>query len=54
MSVGLKNFIPTHIRFCGTQSEASEDIALVGAVNEARITKKIFCYLIEVYPRERH
>jgi hypothetical protein len=37
VSIGLKNQLPTSIRFCHLQQEASEDIALVKAINEAKI-----------------
>ncbi|WP_417904993.1 IS4 family transposase [Candidatus Tisiphia endosymbiont of Micropterix aruncella] len=40
ISVGLKNSIPNSIRFCNGQSEVSEDIALVKAINEAKIEKE--------------
>lgn len=39
MTVSLKNSIPSSIRFCNTQSEASEDIAIAQAINEAKIEK---------------
>jgi hypothetical protein len=39
MSVSLKNSIPSSIRFCSTQGESSEDIALVAAINEAKFEK---------------
>ena len=37
VSVGLKNTIPGSIRFCNTQSEANEDIALVAAIKDAKL-----------------
>ena len=37
VSVGLKNTIPSSIRFCNTQSEANEDIALVAAIKDAKL-----------------
>lgn len=40
MSVSLKNSIPSSIRFCTTQSESSENIALVKAINEAKLKKQ--------------
>jgi hypothetical protein len=40
MSVGLKGNLPSNIRFCTTQSEASEEIALVEAINEAKLCKE--------------
>jgi len=40
MSVGLKGQIPTSIRFCTSQSESSEAIALVKAINEAKLDKE--------------
>lgn len=40
MSVGLKGSLPTSIRFCTNQSEVSEDIALVKAINEAKLEKE--------------
>jgi len=39
MSFGLKNLIPSSIRFCNLQMESNENIALVKAINEARIEK---------------
>lgn len=39
LSVSLKNSIPSSVRFCHNQSEASEDIALAAAINEAKIQK---------------
>ena len=40
VSVGLKNQLPTSIRFCKGQEESSEDIALVRAINEAKVEKE--------------
>jgi hypothetical protein len=40
MSISLKNSIPNSVRFCSTQSESSEDIALVAAINEAKLDKE--------------
>ena len=40
VSIGLKNQLPTSIRFCEKQEEASEDIALVKAINEAKVEKE--------------
>lgn len=40
VTIGLKNSLPSSIRFCTTQSESSEDIALVNAINEAKIGKE--------------
>lgn len=40
MSVGLKGQIPTSVRFCNSQSESSESIALVKAINEAKLSKE--------------
>lgn len=37
VSVGLRQQLPTSIRFCTLQEESSEDLALVRAINEARI-----------------
>ena len=37
VSVGLKNTIPSSIRFCTTQSEANEDIALLAAIKDAKL-----------------
>jgi hypothetical protein len=37
VSVGLKNTIPSSIRFCNTQSEANEDIALLAAIKDAKL-----------------
>jgi len=37
MSIGLKNSIPSSVRFCSEQKESSEDIALVNAINEAKV-----------------
>ena len=40
MSVGLRGSLPSSIRFCKDQSEVSEDIALVKAINEAKLEKE--------------
>lgn len=40
VSVGLKNELPSSIRFCTEQQESSEDIALIRAINAAKITKE--------------
>lgn len=40
MSVELKGVLPNNIRFCTNQSEVSEDIALVKAINEAKLEKE--------------
>ncbi|KLT21793.1 transposase (IS4 family) protein [Wolbachia endosymbiont of Armadillidium vulgare str. wVulC] len=40
VSVGLKEQLPTSIRFCKGQEEGSEDIALVRAINEAKVEKE--------------
>ena len=37
VSVGLKNTILDSIRFCNTQSEANEDIALLAAIKDAKL-----------------
>ena len=37
VSVGLRQQLPTSVRFCTLQEESSEDIALVRAINEARV-----------------
>lgn len=37
MTIDLRNSLPSSIRFCTSQSESSEDIALVKAINEAKI-----------------
>lgn len=37
MTVGLRNNLPKSIRFCESQSESSENIALVKAINESII-----------------
>lgn len=39
MSFGLKNLIPSSVRFCNLQMEVNENIALVAAINEAKIEK---------------
>jgi len=40
ISVGLKNSIPSSVRFCSQQSESSENIALVQAINATKIEKE--------------
>lgn len=40
LSIGLKCQIPASIRFCNDKSEASEDIALVRAINESKLDKE--------------
>jgi hypothetical protein len=40
VSIGLKNQLPTSLRFCEKQEEVSEDMALVRAINEAKIEKE--------------
>lgn len=40
LSVGLKCQIPASVRFCNDKSEASEDIALVRAINESKLDKE--------------
>ncbi len=40
VSVGLKDQLPTSIRFCKGQEESSEDMALVRAINEAKVEKE--------------
>jgi hypothetical protein len=40
LSVGLKCQIPASVRFCNDKSEASEDIALVMAINESKLDKE--------------
>lgn len=40
MSFGLKNSIPSSIRFCTEQSDANENIALVKAINETKLEKE--------------
>jgi hypothetical protein len=40
LSFGLKNSIPSSVRFCTQASESSEDIALVRAINEAKVEKE--------------
>jgi hypothetical protein len=37
MSISLKNSIPSSIRFCGDQSESSENIALPAAIKDAKV-----------------
>jgi hypothetical protein len=39
LSFSLKNSIPSSVRFCTEASESSEDIALVRAINEAKVEK---------------
>jgi len=40
ITVGLQSSIPSSVRLCQGQSEVSEDIALVKAINEAKIEKE--------------
>lgn len=40
VSIGLKNQLPTSIRFCAERSEINENVALVRAINDARIEKE--------------
>lgn len=40
VSVGLRQQLPTSIRFCTLQEESSENLALVRAINEARVEKE--------------
>lgn len=40
VSVSLTNAIPASVRFCKAKSEVSEDIALVKAINEAKVCKE--------------
>lgn len=40
LSVGLKGQIPSNIRFCNDKSEASDDVALVKAINESKLDKE--------------
>lgn len=40
VSVGLKGQLPTSIRFCKGQEECREDIALVRAINGAKVEKE--------------
>lgn len=40
MSVSSRSCLPNSIRFCKNQSESSEDIALVAAINEAKVSSK--------------
>ncbi|MDP3935436.1 MAG: IS4 family transposase [Alphaproteobacteria bacterium] len=40
VSVGLRQQLPTSIRFCTLQEESSEDLALVRAINEARVDRE--------------
>ena len=47
--VGLKRSIPSSVRLCETQSEVSEDIALVKAINEAKIEKDIIKNIVLFY-----
>src|ERR1700760_731499 len=39
LSLSLKNSIPSSVRFCTEPSESSEDVALVRAINEAKVEK---------------
>jgi transposase len=40
LSIGLKNNIPTSVRICKQVTEASEDIALIKAINQAKVEKE--------------
>ena len=40
VSVGLRQQLPTSIRFCTLQEESSENLELVRAINEARVDKE--------------
>lgn len=40
VSVGLRQQLPTSIRFCTLQEESSENLALVRAINEARVDRE--------------
>lgn len=40
VSVGLWQQFPTSLRFCTLQEESSEDLALVRAINEARVDRE--------------
>jgi len=45
LTVGLKNLLPLSVRFCSEQSESSEDIALVRAINAAKLnTEEILLF----------
>ena len=39
LTVGLKGSIPRSVRFCSEQTESSEDVALVRAINEVKMEK---------------
>jgi hypothetical protein len=54
MSFSIKNKIPSNVRFCKTQSESSEDIALVQAINEKNKKKMTYYCLIEAYLMLKH
>jgi hypothetical protein len=40
VTFGLKNELPTSMRFCTEKSELGEDVALVKAINEAKVEKE--------------
>ena len=40
LSVSLKNNIPASVRICKQASEASEDVALIRAINQAKVEKE--------------
>jgi hypothetical protein len=40
LSVSLKNSIPASVRICKDASEASEDVALIRAINQAKVEKE--------------
>ncbi len=40
ISVGVKHSIPNSVRFCSEQKESSEDVALIRAINEAKVDKE--------------
>jgi len=40
VSIGLRNQLPSSIRFCSEQQESSENIALIRAINDAKIEKE--------------
>ena len=40
VSVGLRNQLPSSIRFCFNKSESNENIALIKAINEAKVAKE--------------
>ena len=40
VTIGLRNTLPSSIRFCQSQSESSENIALIKAINEAKVSKE--------------